>query len=152
VIVDNEGISRDRLGLLYLYRRYGKPAVLNAADKQDVRLMMRHTKSLVGEKLRMAPEVLAPYLEEIAVDMAWMEGRLGASVSAPLAARPGAVREEAELLTPTAPALAWLSEQIGRPLSAATTPQAAAAAMNDLLSTLKAKAKSARAPAPLKAD
>lgn len=140
IVLDNEGVSRDGVGLLYLYRHYAKPAKMTAQDKQDVRLLMRQMGSLSGDKMRIAPKVLAPYLADIAADMAWMEGRLGAIVSTPPTAKPGAIATEAELLTPTQKGVAWLGEQLGRQLvadGASASGEQVAAWMEEWLKLLK---------------
>jgi len=140
VIIDNEGVSVDGLALLYLYRRLAKQGKLSPQDKLDVRLLTRQLRDIEGDKMRLSPSVLKPYLELTAADMAWMEERLGSSISALPPERPGALRTEADLLQLTPRALNWLQRTLGDALPDSPTHEQVVAAMDIWLAGLRSKA------------
>jgi len=112
---DNESISRDAAGLLHIYRSLRKPTTLNHEDKRDVRLLMQALRALKGPKLHIAPELLNASLADAAGDLAWIETRLGVPMFSPPQAHEQMLRSDADLLTPTATAVAWLGQTLALP-------------------------------------
>jgi nucleoid DNA-binding protein len=97
VVRVNESLSREAIALLYTYRKHG--AIFEAASGAQDRRLAERLRSLGRMKFQLAPELLRPVIERNAEDIAWIERRLGQSLSEPLGdERPDAIRSEADLL------------------------------------------------------
>jgi len=100
VIRANESLSREAVGLFYIYRKYADPGALEKTSTGPGRLRLVNQLARIGQKkLRFAPELAAPVLDNNRADIAWMEERLGQ----PLADRLGEpqaddIRSEQDLL------------------------------------------------------
>lgn len=78
VIRKNESLSREAVGLFYIYRNYANAAALERTSSEPGRLRLVNQLARIGhKKLRFAPGLVAPVLEHNRADIAWMEERLG---------------------------------------------------------------------------
>ena len=106
---ENDALSLPALSLLFAYRKYGAPY---EGGRTNTRLIKK-LQSLPGGKVRLHSSLLAPVFDEFGRELAWMEGRLGVSLTEKLDADDAiAIKTEEDLLSFTPQSLRWLSEQI----------------------------------------
>jgi len=114
VIRVNDGLSLPAVALLYTYRKYGQGYGSGVAAVRENRLLVDAMSKLPGAVLRLHSGLVEPVIAQNHAQIAWMEERLGTSLSEDLAADDHlAVRSEADLLTYAPDTLMWLAERVG---------------------------------------
>jgi hypothetical protein len=114
VVRTNEGLSRPAVSLLFAYRRFGPEFGVGPTVIRENLLLAQRFAQLRGPKLRFHSSLVAPILEEQRDDLAWMEERLGTSLSEDMTRDDGsAICSEGDLLVFVPEALQWLAEQLG---------------------------------------
>jgi hypothetical protein len=110
----NESLSREALGLLYIYRRAGgELGSMTMTGAQNLRLEAA-LRPIGRLPMRFHPDAVRPVLEENRDDIGWMERRLDRPLLEPAGPdRPGDVRDESDLLTIDPRAVAELLERLG---------------------------------------
>ncbi|MEF9602459.1 hypothetical protein O4J55_08950 [Paracoccus sp. PXZ] len=78
ILRSNESLSLEATALLYVQRKYGQGFIkgFNAAEKANNAFIARLAQ-IGTRKLAFSETMMAPMLDEIADDIAWMEERLG---------------------------------------------------------------------------
>lgn len=110
----NESLNVEVVRLAYVYHRMADAGVVPAADTPTMRRIVRHLAPIDGPRLRFAPSLLRPFLQQRREDIAWIEHRLGASLVEPLGAdRPGDIATEADLWSLSPATLASLRAIVG---------------------------------------
>lgn len=129
IVRANASLSRDALGLLFIYNRHvaeaGWPPAQRMAAQQRLVALLR---GLPGPRARLAAQVLEPVIAAQAADLVWIARRAGAPMDGPCGPDNGdGIASEDDLLRPTPAALAWLAEALaqagGRPLPAEAGPR-----------------------------
>ena len=140
VVRTNEGLSRSAVSLLYAYRRFGPEFGVGPTVIRENLLLSQQVAQLRGPKLRFHSSLVAPVLEEQRDDVAWMEERLGTSISEDLTRDDdGAIRSEQELLVFVPEALQWLAQQLGPDYIEKCHPQMAPDEVADWMHLLRLK-------------
>ncbi len=82
IVRANEGLSLEAVALLYVQRKYGAGKVQGFAQANQVNRTFINCLATIGNgKLVFSERMLAPLLDEIRDDIAWMEQRMGHSFS-----------------------------------------------------------------------
>jgi hypothetical protein len=101
VRTENESLSRQFVGLLYLYRQYA-PVLAASLQIEEVEELNRRLSAVWSDKFALSPELTQAIHRQYAEDIAWMEERLGQPLGEQPKIVPHAVDSEADLLrTPT---------------------------------------------------
>lgn len=110
----NDSFSRQALGLLYAYRKFGPPQGLGLQALRENGRLVRALQQLKGDKVRLSRALIAPVLERHADDIAWIEQRLGAPFPSDVGrSEAGAIESEADLLDFDEATVRWLAERLG---------------------------------------
>jgi len=108
----NESLSRQAVALLYAYFSFQNS---DDADRMSAPEAMQFGLQIGGDKFRLSPDVIRSVLNANRADIEWMEARLGQSLCEDAeTARPGDVRNEADLLLPDPGAVMKLLTLLGR--------------------------------------
>lgn len=131
----NEGLSLNATRLLYIYRKHGPGyGVGGAVIKENIKLMLA-LANLQGDKVRFAPQIVAPLLDRYQDDVRWMEERLAGPFGDFMQESDIDISDEADLLRVPEGDLEWLAAQtgkrIGKPLGT-LTPEEIAALVHEL--------------------
>jgi hypothetical protein len=111
----NEGLSRNAVALLYVYRKYARAIGSDRYTIGQDKLLVEELAKLRGPKLRFSWQVVEPVLKENESDLGWMETRLGVSLrEIPGPREPDAIQDEADLLTLDPGTLNWLGTRLRR--------------------------------------
>jgi hypothetical protein len=111
----NEGLSRNAVALLYVYRKYARAIGSDRYTIGQDKLLVEELAKLRGPKLRFSWQVVEPVLKENESDLGWMEARLGVSLrEIPGPREPDAIHDEAGLLSLDQGALDWLGTRVMR--------------------------------------
>jgi len=98
---ENESLSRQFVGLLYVYRQYA-PELAASLQIEEVEELNRRLSAVWSDKFALSPELIQAIHRQYAEDIAWMEDRLGQPLGEQPKTVPHAVDSEADLLrTPT---------------------------------------------------
>ena len=101
VRTENESLSRQFVGLLYIYRQYA-PALAASLQIEEVEELNRRLSAVWSDKFALSPELTQAIHRQYAEDIAWMEDRLGQPLGEQPKSVPHTVDSEADLLrTPT---------------------------------------------------
>jgi hypothetical protein len=99
IVRRNESLSRQAVGLLYIYRKLGHKygsASMGGPESQHLGDLLA---AVGNDKFRFSPDLVRPVLEKNRADIESMEARLGESLHEELGEhRPGDVRDESDLL------------------------------------------------------
>jgi len=111
----NSSISREALGLLFIYRKLGR-AFGSTTMRGGQNFRLEQALLPIGRtRVRFHPDALQPVLGKNLEDIEWMEARLGQSLRDELGApRPGDIRDESDLLVPDPGAVDELLAQLGK--------------------------------------
>jgi hypothetical protein len=107
IVRHNESLSRHAVAALYTYRKLGERLGPHPIGGQNGLAL----GTLIGgsDKFRFSAAAVKPVLVGNRSDIAWIEARLGETLSEDLdEERPGSVRDEADLLTPDP----WLANRL----------------------------------------
>jgi hypothetical protein len=116
----NESLSREAVSLIYAYQKFGPT---DEQRKMRGPQAMEFGKLIGGGKFRFSPELVQPILEANAIDIDWVETRLGQSVQDELGPHlPGDVRSEEDLLQFDRASIEKLAHIVGRDASSVSTP------------------------------
>lgn len=113
VVRANKSLSRQALGILYAYRKFGPQFTGGPNVDGSSNLLIRHLRELKGDKLQLGRSIMAPVLEQYEKDIAWMERRLGVPFPAAGGTGPDAVNGEEDLLRFDERTLSWLANALG---------------------------------------
>lgn len=94
---ENESLSRQLVGLLYVYRRYA-PELAGSLQEKEVEELNRRLLAVWRDKFTLSQELTQAIRRQFAEDIAWMEGRLGQSLEEQPKAISHAVDNEADLV------------------------------------------------------
>lgn len=109
----NDGLSAPALRLLLAANAVRTPALSVAQRYKAQRQLVIALRSLGGPKLRLAPSLLAPVLEDEAEDLQWLEDRMGVPIRRQREIRPGVDLEDlAELAHYGPESVAWLNQAL----------------------------------------
>lgn len=101
VRTENESLSRQFVGLLYIYRQYA-PAFAASLQIEEVEELNRRLSAVWSDKFALSPELTQAIHRQYAEDIAWIEDRLGQPMGEQPKTIPHTVDSEADLLrTPT---------------------------------------------------
>jgi hypothetical protein len=123
IVRANEGYSAEAASLYYLYRRFADTGELGPGVLRGNQVLSQVLAGWGQRKLRFSPQSLAPLLAKQAADIAWMEARLGESVSAPRQSGADDMAGEQGLLDVDRQTLDWLWGQLGEPTPSRPTPE-----------------------------
>lgn len=114
VVRANEGLSYPALSLLFAYWKFGPGVGVGLPSLSANKLLVQRVKMVPGPKLRLHSSLVSPVIEAQRRNIAWMEERLGASLTEDLTADDEhAIRSEEDLLRFSPDALRWLAEELG---------------------------------------
>lgn len=98
VVRANESLSREALGLLLAYRKFGPGYGVGKTVRRENNTIIEALYRVPGVKFKLAKEVLDPVIEKLKIDIEWMEERLGESLTESVKPADTDIRGEAELL------------------------------------------------------
>jgi len=116
ILRENDSLSLDALRFVYALMLAGRCKVGTRIDRLRHSLLLERLGELRGPSLRFHPELVAPFVERVVPEMAWIESRLGEVLPLSLHPRGNAegVKCEADLLDFSAESLDWLAKTSGR--------------------------------------
>jgi len=110
----NESLSREALGLLYIYRELGRDLGSTSMTGPQNHRLASELMRIGNTRFRLSRDLIGPVLEQNRADIEWMEARLGQSLDEHLGKhQPGEVRDLAELLVPDPQAVNGLIALLG---------------------------------------
>jgi len=97
----NESLSRRAISLLYTFNKFSKKYGFKPMKGPEGMRFGKAFSAPDDGKFHFSSDIIRPILEENAVDVAWIEGRLGESLSEELSeSKSDDIRGESDLLTP----------------------------------------------------
>jgi len=96
IIRRNDALSLPAAAILFAYRRFGRGYGTGPTVVRENNALVAALREVPGPPLRLADEILAPALADIADDVRWMEERLGEELSE--GPTQGGIASEEELL------------------------------------------------------
>ncbi|MBC9252892.1 hypothetical protein A9179_21720 [Pseudomonas alcaligenes] len=133
---ENESLSRQLVGLLYVYRKYA-PQLAESLQIEEVEALNRRLLTTWSDRFALSPELTQAIHQHFAEDIGWMEDRLGQSLQEQPRSTPYAVNSEADLIHTAGETLEELCDLIGQPRPQAPhqlAPEAAAQLFHQLRS------------------
>lgn len=113
---ENESLSRQFVGLLYIYRKHA-PELAASLQIEEVEELNRRLSAVWSDKFALSQELTQAIHQQFSSDIAWMEDRLGQLLQEQPKATPYAVDNEADLLRTSTQTLEELCSLIGHRLA-----------------------------------